>query len=316
MRIARPVVISLVVLIAALTLCSCAQPVLESAGYTWNLQHEVEDFDFWSVSALGAEDAWAVGFDRDYRGTAYSYDGRNWKKSGSFEGKINTVFALDREHVWAAGDGIYFFDGDSWEKQYEPEEAINDVSAIDTTDVWAVGDQGGIYFFNGSSWTEQHRARGGMFSVSAIDKDNVWAVGQGEDVLFFDGSNWDRRLGLSRTTLFSVLGVKDYQVWAVGTHKWNYPVFEYSGGYPHHGYIAFFDGSTWENAYRAEESLFDVAAVDRDHVWASGERHIYFHDGSSWERQFSYERGVYHVDAPDPGNVWAVGGTRIYHGYK
>ncbi len=316
MRVARPLAISLAFVLAVFLLASCAAPDIETAGYTWSLQHELEDFNFWDVSALDGENVWAVGFDRDYNGSAYYFNGKHWTKAGSFEGKISTVSALDRKHVWAAGDGIYFFDGKSWREQHQPEEVINGISAVDQEHVWAVGDRGGIYFFNGSSWTKQFQARGGTLCVSAIDPEHVWAVGQGEDLLFYNGSTWDRQLDLLRITLFSVFGADDDQVWMVGGDEWIFPVYESTGGYPHTGHIALFDGSSWERVYRADETLFDISAPDRDHVWAAGQRHVYYHDGSSWEKQFSYEMGIYSVSAPDPEHVWVVGGPRIYSGKK
>lgn len=315
MRMVKTIALSVVLTLTVFLIISCA-PGIETSGYEWRLQFEADGFTFWDVHALDDENVWAVGFDGDYKGAAYYFDGSDWSLSHTFEEKILTVFAQDEEHVWAAGEEIYFYDGTSWSTQYRPGETINGIAAVDAANVWAVGDEGGIYFFDGDSWVKQHQAAGGMFGVSAADRKHVWAVGQGEDLLFYDGSNWGRSQSLSRTSLFSVFAVGDDLVWAVGSHEWIFPVYESDLGYPHSGYVALFDGSSWSQDYRADESLFDISAPGRDRAWAAGERHVYFHDGSSWSKQYSYGVGIHHVSASDPGHVWVVGGPSIYAGVK
>jgi photosystem II stability/assembly factor-like uncharacterized protein len=62
--------------------------------------------------------------------------------------------------------------------------------------------------------------------------------------------------------------------------------------------------------------LYDVCAVDRNHVWAVGGRgQILFYDGKRWTSQKSgTEKVLFGVSATDPEHVWAVGekGTVLF----
>jgi hypothetical protein len=171
-------------------------------------------------------------------------------------------------------------------------------------------------------------------SIDAISADDAWAVGyQGDPIhaltVHWDGDAWavvdtplpPRRVGL----LFGVSGAAADAVWAVGRDigaKW----------WQRSGLILFWDGTSWTQVglpkIRGSETLTDVHALSRDHVWAVGTRErkgrlrtltLHF-DGSSWEQVPSPEprRGdqpiLEAVDGSSSSDVWAVGGKDVRAG--
>lgn len=315
MRFKTGIFIATILVLASFLAVSCGGAGVESQGFSFELQFEQEEMTFRDVTALDSEHAWAVGDDGKSDGSIYYFDGHNWKKQYAINGQLNAVSAVDRELVWAAGNDVFFFNG-AWSKQFEPPEALNDIFALDEESVWAVGQEGGIYHFDGLSWSKQHQSPGELTCVLAIDPRHVWAVGVRADILFFDGNRWERQSRVLGASLLSISGPDNSHLWAAGTERWLFHVFGPTRGAELEGFIAFFDGASWEKTYDAREALFDVSAPDKSHAWATGSSHLFFYDGSEWGRQFDYKDDIYGVCAPDANHVWAAGGPRIYFGER
>jgi hypothetical protein len=85
------------------------------------------------------------------------------------------------------------------------------------------------------------------------------------------------------------------------------------------GTILFYNGANWApEASGTTNWLFDVSAVDANHVWAvgSGGKILWKHNGGAWAAQASgTTENLYSVSALDTNHVWAVGnnGTILFY---
>ncbi|MDZ4804148.1 MAG: PKD domain-containing protein [Candidatus Eisenbacteria bacterium] len=172
---------------------------------------------FDAVTALNANDAWAVGY----------------RAGGLPEFQATTVTLTAH------------WDGTSWTRIPSPNisnrsHALMDVAAIASNDVWAVGYyrnmtenyQTLILHWNGSSWSitpsPNYPGLNHLYGVSATASNDVWAVGDAWDgvisrqiFLHWDGSTWSLITGPGGPTACvgcsgDVLAMGPDDVWAVG----------------------------------------------------------------------------------------------------
>jgi hypothetical protein len=161
-----------------------------------------------SVTAIGANDIWAVGYAMAQNAPASQtqtltihWDGSRWSvvPSGFFN-QLNAVSAVSSTDVWAVGsNGLYaitlHWNGSRWSEVPAPDPANNDiylngVVALAANDAWAVGyydslTVGGtvplITHWNGTAWTEVPPGVGTppnfLYAVEAASPHDVWAVG-------------------------------------------------------------------------------------------------------------------------------------------
>lgn len=243
---------------------------------------------FTGVSALAANDVWAVG--------NFTYLG------GTPPHIINSSV-------------IEHFDGVSWSivpsPQSDPstgsEFLLNAVTALSANDVWAVGygsaDLGSpllpLYeHWDGTAWTAQfvypypnEPRLIDLFSVSATSPTDVWAAGRDAvstyDTTFishWDGQRWTSlptpnvNLGKEHNDLWSIHAITPTDAWAVGYG----PVRNPGGFLPYQDQtlILHWDGSSWKivpspninngNQGLGSNRLFGVTAVSATDVWAGG----------------------------------------------
>jgi hypothetical protein len=184
------------------------------------------------------------------------------------------------------------------------ESNLHDIASLDANHIWAVGEQistrrGYIFFYDGSSWSIQYEQDQALWGVCALDATHVWAVGRAGTIVFYDGANWTPQNSGYSGDLLGVDACDASHIWAVGAQD------------PMPGPILFSDGHSWSQQGIAPNWLFDVSALDPNHVWAAGDwSTIVFYDGSSWSTQLSGGgdclRGI---SALDTEHVWAVGGA-------
>jgi hypothetical protein len=171
-----------------------------------------------SVTALSADDAWAVGGYSEGQGgatLAEHWNGTAWNvvttlNPGSYNNVFSGVSASGPDDVWAVGMSVYagveenftlveHWNGSAWSvvPSVDPRATANyllAVAALAPDDVWAVGDAantGGpqvtlIEHWNGSAWSVVPSPSPGsianvLYSISAISPDSIWAVGDYEN---------------------------------------------------------------------------------------------------------------------------------------
>ena len=158
----------------------------------------------YSVSAVSADDAWAVGLNPSGLLIVH-WNGRAWSQSLTGPGYLEGVAASSARNVWAVGGTNWFspdqtlaerWNGKTWTQVRTPSPAgggyFNAVAATSPENAWAVGQSGPgpgtpsattplIERWNGRTWTIQRYqapAGGGHFTaVAATSPRNAWAVG-------------------------------------------------------------------------------------------------------------------------------------------
>ncbi len=217
-------------------------------GNKWQRQTSGTTNRLESVTALDADNAWAVG----PTGQILHWNGTAWSSQASGNtNQLRHACALDGSHVWAVGNygTILFYNGTSWSSQSSGiTKQLNGISDLDTTHVWSVGNAGTINFHNGSSWSAQASGTSeDLCAVSALDSSHVWAVGNNGTIRFFNGSSWGFQNSGTTNNLYGVSALNANAVWAVGDT----------------GTILFFNGTSWDlEASGTTNPLRGVNALD------------------------------------------------------
>jgi hypothetical protein len=271
----------------------------------------------YGVSAVSANDVWAVGNHGDGNGSqtlTMHWDGTQWTAvtspgPGSFANYLYGVVAVSANNVWAVGtyeNGIggpyqtltMHWDGTQWSVVPSPNRGsytniLRGIVAGSANDVWAVG-----YYMNSSSSPAQ------TLIVHGI------------------GMQWDVVSSPNHVNnyLYGVTAVPSDKMWAVGAYV------DVSSHYQ--TLTIFWNGVEWwpstsPNPGSLENSLSGVAAVSSTDVWAVGyqtnaplprQTLIEHWNGSAWSVAPSPNPSVLNelngVAAVSANDVWAVGGSR------
>jgi hypothetical protein len=274
----------------------------------------------WGMSAIRANDVWAVGV----KATATSNDTLALHWNGATWTAVPTPNP-DAE----CQDGDIMWTG----------QELSGVSGVSPTDVWAVG--GGCYgidalieHWNGSAWSivaspplgvDGGGAWGALSSVAAISSSNVWAVGYVSSngleplVEHWGGSGWTRVSGAPGVTdgyLDSLSATGPSDVWAVGGSGSNSNLIEH------------WNGSGWSVVPSPQptrgSSLDSVTAISPTNAWAVGSQQastgaeatfVLHWNGTAWGEVPSpnpsiaggAENQLRSVTALSPNDVWAAG---------
>ncbi len=272
-----------------------------------------------SVSAVAADDVWAVGYMFDFAltpdetltmhwdGSAWSYVPSPSPEPGSY---LTDVVALATDNVWAVG---YYYLG-------EPRTLIEQ--------------------WNGSEWTvipspNQTHTSNELHAVAAVAPDDIWAIGQvhathNTVTLHWDGVEWELVPSLPNnfSGYFSIedaAAIATDDVWVVGSR--------YADGVSRQAISMHWDGSSWSqvpiptppSVYTS--GLNGIVALGPDEVYAVGyysndggatyRTLVMKWDGSAWSHMPSpngSNNGYNILNAvtttPD-GEVWAVGNFHV-----
>ncbi len=158
-----------------------------------------EDGYLASVSAVSANDVWAVGSVHS-DGVINHWNGMEWRQTIVQDTNLAAVSASAADDVWAVGTSesgqqtvIEHWDGHAWSSIDPPQVGVStrirSVVSLSTTDVWVVGS----YFtgsrtkvltahWDGTSWTPVHSPeppdRRSLCQTSALSRPtDIWAVG-------------------------------------------------------------------------------------------------------------------------------------------
>ncbi len=221
------------------------------------------DNELRAVSAISADDAWAVGYVGDntsgFRSLTEHWDGSTWSvvPSSNPSAILNFLYgviAVAPDDVWAVG-----------------EQRVTDMQGATLIEHW-----------DGTAWSvvPSPNPDDGIYvhllGVTALAPDDVWAVGFKQTlyddltlILHWDGSTWSivpsPNPDPSADYLYAVAGTTGDDVWAVGTYD-----LEHDRSLALH-----WDGTAWHvvavpDVGTADNSLYAAAALAPDDVWAVG----------------------------------------------
>ncbi|HEU0297110.1 MAG TPA: hypothetical protein VFR47_30500 [Anaerolineales bacterium] len=266
-----------------------------------------------AVTAVSANDVWAVGFSPHPSGTPLyirqtlieHWDGRNWSvvpspnPAGDTDVELNGVDAISSSDVWAVGHSgdpstipqtlTVHWNGNSWSIVPSPSpgtyngNVLNAVSGVSANDIWAVG-----WYQSGATGQE-----GGALTMH------------------WDGTAWTVVPNPSRWQLYGVTAISSNDVWAVGEQS-----------------ILHWNGMNWSavsfppppgDSYQVFKGISAVSAND---IWAVGySQWSYFYgyryapltyhwDGTRWSwvpNAGGTDEFMFAVTAIAANDVWAVG---------
>ena len=276
------------------------------------------DNELAAIAAVGAQEAWAVGFSKNNSNGYYStliehWNGASWAVAPSPN----------------AGNGNNFLAG---------------ITVVDAQNAWAVGeyqarssqeDQALIERWNGTAWAmvpspNSNNVSRFLFGVTAMNANDAWAVGESQApsmtphtlVEHWNGTGWvvvpSPNPGSLNNKLFDIAAVNASDVWAVGE-------FQDSSSKENQTLIEHWNGNSWmvvpsPNPSTINDVLAGISVVDAQDIWADGyakgtassQTLIEHWNGSSWMVVPSPNPGdgnneLFHLDAIAPNNVWTVG---------
>ena len=298
-------------------------------GSSWSVVPSPNNGSFenvlYSVSALSANDAWAVGYYLDSGNIAHTL--------------------------------VLHWNGTLWSQVTSPNprppgNALFGVAAVSGTDAWAVGisidptysTQPLILRWNGTIWQESPSPSpyvGGvqLIGVTVISSSDVWIVGSYPDftrpsgshtlAMHWNGSVWSLVSTPSAPPgviqynyLYAVSGRAANDVWAVGYTSGSYPS-------PDQTLALHWDGTSWStvstaNPGPAYNRLYSVATSSGNSMWAVGSYTstdgrtltlVEQWDGAQWSVVSSANpeefNELYGVAAVSAGETWTVGGRQV-----
>ena len=199
-------------------------------GVTWNVQHNVDGFDFYDVHFTDQHTGWAVGGNYPFGSRAgflvkTTDGGANWQSRPSpVAGGLTAVFFRDSRHGWIGGNEsstgqIYqtVDGGETWSLLFTlpPAYSVEDIFFVDAQTGWvASSGRGGSVFRTtdgGRNWEESDLVTGFINGVFFLDQNVGWAVGEHVfspmgGVIFYTtdgGETWEQQVeGLRRMSGF------------------------------------------------------------------------------------------------------------------
>lgn len=236
-----------------------------------------------AVSALSANDAWAVGANN----TALHWNGSTWQTVPAvLDSDYQDVQMLASNDVYAVGrNAVAHWDGTSWTRVALPPTTLNGIHMTSPGEGWAVGDDGAIWRGTGGSWAPFSTTITRTLQAVAMDSPtHGWAVGGDLNqqyssipaLLEYTGGTWvDRSTTLLPAGVGNlediVLAPGGNEGWAVGQRLGNNerPVVHLLNG-------------VWSIEPSINLAFFSSAAMlSTDDIWAIGGS-TYHRTGGTW----------------------------------
>lgn len=214
---------------------------------------------------------------------------------------LSDLAIISDSDIWAVGwyqgqPMTQHWDGNYWSVVPGPADVqiygvLYGVAAVATDDVWAVGSGGDgvtqgalIEHWDGSSWQivaspGDGKSKMGLQDVAVVSADDVWAVGTiaGKTLaIHWNGDLWNivpsPQVPSNSSYLQAVAAVASNDVWAVGR---SHILAGNTADALETTLILHWNGNEWSivpspNGDRLESSLWGVAAVSANDVWAVG----------------------------------------------
>ncbi len=226
--------------------------------------------------------------------------------------------------IWAVGHSYTFsngqplilhWNGTAWSNVPAPDTGdygrLYSVDAVSANDVWALGteyhngnQESIVHHWDGISWSRVPSANDGPFvqewlGIKARAADDIWAVGYHNEVfgvnqryqtsiMHYDGTSWSvipsPDVNQESNYLWDVVAIAKDNAYAVGF---------FDTGVAYQTMIQHWDGNTWSivpgtpNRSDFWNSIYGVAAVSSNDVWAVGENFDGFFNFETFILRFS-----------------------------
>jgi hypothetical protein len=297
---------------------------------------------FWSASAAGIRNAWAVGgltmggAPGSGRPFAVRWQGSRWHASPLPAGLTSFLIAASADSpsdAWAvSGQGGYVlhWSGRSWSvaKRFPEPKLVREltgVTAFGPKDVWVFGGSGaypgeGTWHLHGTTWTKVTGIGGNIARASAVSPSDMWAVGGisvGDDaIVHFAGNRWLHVTAKVLTGLqfHGIVALSKADVWAAAAPQAN----------PLKAFLVHRTGSGWVRVQLPwAVDAGSLASDGRGGLWisaASATRSWLIHRSSSgrWSRVALPNRSGIIGLSPIPGttSLWGTGSIGQQRGSK
>jgi len=278
--------------------------------------HGVHSTRLWAVGNSAFSSASGFGLIRYFDGQAWS------TQLAQAPHRLNDIFAVTTQVVWAAGDGgliLYTnMGGHIWQAQSTPTtQSLLDIEAASATEAWAVGNAGTILRTDdaGQTWTSQVSGTSqNLIGISVVSPSEAWAVGTAGTILHTTdgGTTWITQTSGTTVLLTDVVGTSSLETWAVGQgglilhtidggQNWQVqtsgtsqtlvglskvPSSATLWAVGHDGTILQYNGSTWQTrASGTSLDLGSVVATSSSEAWATafdGSSVLLHYDGNNW----------------------------------
>lgn len=135
---------------------------------------------------------------------------------------LRGLFGVDREHLFAVGDGVILHgDGRRWQVQADATDSnLRAVWGSAPADLWAVGQAGALLHYDGERWSATPSGTSQDLNALWGSQDaDLWAAGQAGTLLRYDGDSWKVTSLCPQITcadLNGVWGSARSDVWLVG----------------------------------------------------------------------------------------------------
>ncbi|HOW51736.1 MAG TPA: hypothetical protein PLV42_06805 [bacterium] len=270
------------------------------------------DNALYDIHGTGPNDIWAVG-----REIILHWDGETWTTAHTTVSKLNAVWAVDADTVYAGGESFLRYDGTAW-KQVETNMTIYDLWAETPDMIWAVGStsalsDGVIGYFSNDAWY-QELSRDSLSAVTAVG-----GLAPGQTVMADASGYLFRKRACGAMPAFaceswlpygaiggiSAISAADGLLWFVGSHgligNWdtkfvatnrtrfpgavtalfaNSPFDLWAAG---DQFFAHWNGTTWR-FMATEENIVDLYGSTYNDIYAETKEGFLHYDGTRWDQ--------------------------------
>ncbi|MCZ6875970.1 MAG: hypothetical protein O7G88_20975 [bacterium] len=218
--------------------------------------------------------------------------------NGETNKTLRTLWAIDAEHVIAAGDSgtvVHLSDGQITVTETPGKQRIHALWGSSPRNIFAVCDAATILHFDGKEWSVAHQ--GGvdtaLLAITGFGPHDIFAVGDSGYALRYDGLMWRKIETGIKQELYGLWGQDSQHLLAVG------------GG----GVILRWNGERWKSfGAGTDQDLYGVHGSSLNKLFIAGLAGtlIRFED-NSWHREFSGVRSDLHAVAGNNHEFFVVG---------
>jgi hypothetical protein len=303
------------------------------------------DFFLLRLSAISADNVWAVGYSGVSNDLLFHWDGMVWV-AVTLPGEPSCfpcdVSFLNSAEGWTVfGSDVYHYLNGTWTHITAPVNLVLSYAMALPGELWATS-FGDIVRYDVASaiWTSWQMPPGTQLRGIYMESSNQgWAVGA-QAIFGWDGINWTTEH--QGDLLWDISGVGD-QVWAVGgggitLHRVSHTLWEKQRGGPTSNHINALEMTDFDNGWAvakatfgydkillrytagtwqvytttlATDSLFDIQMLSADEGYAVGNNMIARWDGANWTPVSAPVATLYGLQMLSSQDGWAVGRSGV-----
>jgi hypothetical protein len=275
------------------------------------------------IDMVSTTDGWAVTGTADTSGRVGKlarFNGTTWQQAFTTNRILYDVDMLDANYGWAVGEGgtLLRYDGTTWQTISPPDSCslsctaafLVGVYTVSQNEAYAVGStnisDANLWRWNGTVWTEMqgnpNYNEPPLNAVFMLSSSDGWAVGERGTLYRYNGTAWTTTNSHWTSNGFYGLDfLTPNDGWTVGVLN-NNPAA--------HG-LQHWNGTDWQVYVPPSFSptMFDVAMVASNDVWAAGSQAFFHWDGSTWTNFPSTGNFLSAISMVSATDGWAVGSS-------